>query len=52
MFLLNYLIANKLNLLKKNRHSISLKLTTRTKIANFLKVGDKMSQLNNKKLKS
>jgi len=51
MFLLNYLIANKLNLLKKNRHSISLKLTKGTKIVYFLKMVDKMSQLKNRRTK-
>ena len=51
---LNYLIANKFNLLTikelKNTSS-SMKLIKKTKIVNFLKVKDEISQLKNKKTK-
>ena len=54
-FFKNYLIANKLNLLKKKELKKStqsnLKLAKRTKIAKFLKVNDEMSLLKNGRTK-
>ena len=43
----NYLIANKLNLLKKiiKKYIVKSGIEKGTKIANFLKVRDEMSQL-------